>query len=437
MHLIEQAIFTSAETDRSAGYQVVAASPGVSGEDARALAVWGPSHDAMLDSTPGALSYNFHPLPSGAYCVSRTTPAGWEYSGRGARVYTQCLIVPPEVLKRFANNPFALMRAAAASGSLIVYDELPSRLQPLRLSGGTPPVDSALLSRLATSPGADWMAAIVQAALDSVGIAVVGKPAAEQVIAGLINCLPPECRTEFSFSTGLKFSSRRRFRVVALPDDMEEQRRIERLYNVTVLDLCADPPDEFARGDTWARFVHRVLKSGRTSLLATQLSNRRMEIAPEDLSALGLQFLEELDGLLEGPNGPPLECDPPGQKQRAHEAHRRFEQETRAPAVTECKPTAASKLIAPSDPRLLPALEKLDNLVYEAIAGQTESIGHLKSLWPRLRHELGDEMLARSREQYLRYALAIWEKCAEPDGLRHPERAIQSLDVLCVLFDEA
>ena len=48
MDLIEQAVFTSAETDQSAGYQLVATSKGISDVNARELAVWGPSHDAML-----------------------------------------------------------------------------------------------------------------------------------------------------------------------------------------------------------------------------------------------------------------------------------------------------------------------------------------------------------------------------------------------------
>ena len=72
---IEQAIFTSAETERAAGYQVVAQSAGVCEADARELAVWGPSHDSMLEFDSDATNINFHPLPSGAYCVSRTAPA--------------------------------------------------------------------------------------------------------------------------------------------------------------------------------------------------------------------------------------------------------------------------------------------------------------------------------------------------------------------------
>ena len=62
MALIEQAVFTSAETDRSAGYQIVAASPGLGEADLRELAAWGPSHGSLVDPSPDGVSFNFHPL---------------------------------------------------------------------------------------------------------------------------------------------------------------------------------------------------------------------------------------------------------------------------------------------------------------------------------------------------------------------------------------
>src|SRR5687768_1022640 len=111
--LVEQAIFTSARTARSAGYHLVAASSGISEVDARELAAWGPSHDSLLETGSAAVSVNFHRLPSGAYCISQSTPEGPEFSGRGGvRVYTQALVMAPEALARFANNPFAVLRAA-------------------------------------------------------------------------------------------------------------------------------------------------------------------------------------------------------------------------------------------------------------------------------------------------------------------------------------
>ena len=473
MELIEQAVFTSAETDRSAGYQVVATSPGVREVDARELAVWGASHDALLAGAPNAVSFNFHPLPSGAYCVSRTTPAGWEYSGRGGmRVYTQCLIVPPDTLARFANNPFALLRAALTNGSLHLYENVPDHLSPIELPGRAAVVDSALLSRLAVNPGADWLAALIQAALRSVTLGIVGGPPAEHVFAGVINCLPPACRTEMSFSTGLKFSPRRPFRLVALSGDLEEQERVQRLYHVNLLTLSGPPPAELAVTDSWPRFIHRVLKSGRASLLSAELSKRRSGFSPGDLSALGLQLLEELEAALcsEGHDDQAPEEDPwsgiwlpeidlpeqadhiesplsgeqkaddvparPEHVQQAHAAHSRFRKSSNTAVVAGPKPPGPSKTISHPEAKTLEKLERLDDLVYDAISGSETALEELKLAWPCLRTDLDEAALVESREQYLRYALSIWESCVRPDGVRDPARAVQSLEVLCMLFDE-
>lgn len=461
---VEQAVFTSAETDRSAGYQVVSRSPGVCAADARELTVWGPSHDSLLELGPDAVSFNFYPLPSGAFCVSRTTVAGWEYSSRGGhRVYTQCLIVPPEVFRRFANNPLAVIRAALVGGMMEVYQQVPRRLDPLQLPGGAAPVDQALLARMAASPGPPAMATLVQAALKSACLAVSGLPSAGhcgdpppngrpagELIAGLVSCLPPECRTEFSFSTGLKFSSRRPFRIVALPDDPAERRWVAHHQNVSVLELAQERSEQSAPIDGWARFIERVLATGRTSFLSRQLSKRRFDLAPGDLHALGLQLLEDLDAsalrsdhqlaaedrpLLQAGSSP-TPAERSEHPERAHAAHNRFAKSAGVATKEKLKAAAPSKAIHQSSPEVLDKLEHLDDVVYEAIDGQATALKHLETLWPQLLAKLGDELIAESRAQYLRYALTIWEGCVGSSGVRDPSRATRALDVLCVLFGD-
>jgi hypothetical protein len=469
MDWIEQAIFTSAETDRGSGYQLVATSPGVCEADARELTMWCPSHDSLLDAAPQAVSVNFHPLPSGLSCVSRTTPSGWEYSGRGRpRIYTQCLLVPPAVFGRFANNPFAILKAATAAGCLRQLEKIPERLDPLRLAGRAAAVDVALLARLAANPGPQWMASLVQAALDSVSVAIVGGPPADQLIAGLLNCLPIECREEYSFSTGLKFSSRRPFRIVALSGEPEEQRRIERMYNVAVLRLDAAPPDEFAPLESWARLVHRVLKAGRATFLASHLSRRHTGFTPRDLPLFGLQLLEALEASAlssappqaETPQPEPQQAEAPqsdqphddaescenGEQgypnkdassprplQRAHAAHTH---PAHPPAPAAARPQERPSQQIHASREVLEKLERLDDLVFEALAGNSEALEEFKTLWPQLRSGLDEAMLLESREQYLRYALAIWTGLEHGPGTRDPALAAQSLEVLAILFGE-
>ncbi len=448
MAQVEQAIFTSARTDRSAGYQVVARSPGVSPADAGELRMWGPSHDSLLELGPEATSLNFHPLPSGAYCVSRTTAAGFEYSGRGGhRVYTQCLIVPPDVLERFANNPFKLIKAAQAGGMLEIHDRVPRQLEPRQFAGRAAPVDQDLLTRLASELGPPQLAMLVQVAMDSICLAMTGPPSAAELIAGLFSCLPVECRTEFSFSTGLKFSSRRPFRIVTLSDDRAEQRWIANQNSVTVLNLADGPAPDSIPIDGWAQLIKRVISSGQCSFLAGELSKQHGELTSADISALGLQLLEDFDASAlcntgcnyaesDGPNTEEP-VDDLDDRQRADAAHDQFAGTSGAATAEKLKANAPSKTLHPDSPKVRQKLELLDDVVYEAINGQATALQRLEALWPEILNELSDEMIAESCAQYLRYALTIWEECVKPGNVRNPARAVQALDVLCMLFNEA
>ena len=433
MKLVEQAIYTTIEKDCEAGYQVVARSAGVCDADARELTVWAPSSDAMLDPSAGAESFNFHALPSGAYCVSRSIPAGWEHGGV-QRVHTHCLIVPTETMARYANNPFALIHAMSKHDLWLNPDSPYSPLESFAPPGDAAAVDQALLRRLAIDPGPQRMAALVQQAFNSICLAIGGVDGSSALIAGLFHCMPPECRLEFSFSTGLRFSPWRPFRIVTLSDDPAERVWVASYSNVTVLELGKGATARLIPLDGWAALVERVLATGNIPFLAAEVSKQRFELAPDDLPALGLQLMESLEHT-------DFFGDKPPEKpsilvgQRAHAAHRKFEKSHPACTATIEVP-ASVKHSGLHPPEVLNKLEYLDDLVYEAMAGHTESLEKLRNVWPKLLEELDDNVLAESREQYLRYALSIWTKCADVDTIRDPARAIQAIDVLCLLFGE-
>ena len=437
MKPVEQAIFALLDTNRSAGYQVVANSVGVCAADVQELAVWGPTYDSLIDMGPDGESFNFHPLPSGAHCISRTVEAGWEREGGRQRVFTHCLIVPPEVLVRFGNNPFALIRAATKQGVWQDHRVPSTWLEPLELTGGAAAVDEALLGELALDPGPEGVAALVQAARDAVCLAVTGSSRPAQLIAGLFSCLPPGCRLEFSFSTGLKFSPRRPFRIVALSGDPAERLWVGGCPNVAVLELDKAAAAGSKPLDGWTRLIEQTLSTGQIPFFAAQLSKRRFDLTLDDLPVLGLQLLEDLDALEFGGVRGPSKLPENGSAragQRAHCAHRQFDKSAKAATTTTMAPTISHDT---TSPQVLERLECLDDLVYEAIGGRTSAMEELQATWPKVLAELGEDLLSESREQYLRYALSVWQECVDKDGIRNPTRAIQALDVLCLLFGDA
>lgn len=87
----------------------------------------------------------------------------------------------------------------------------------------------------------------------------------------------------------------------------------------------------------------------------------------------------------------------------------------------------------PGGPDTQELLELLDDVVYGAIDCRPDSLVELSALWPGLVAKLGPEQLDESREQYLRFALSIWD-----DYVINPQcalRAAAALDVLCLLFE--
>ena len=90
---------------------------------------------------------------------------------------------------------------------------------------------------------------------------------------------------------------------------------------------------------------------------------------------------------------------------------------------------------AGNDPASLEMLERLDDLVYDAIAGQPGAFDELTRFWPEASGTIG-------RRSAGRIARAISALRAGPvdhqgtSGIQDPQRAMGALDVLCLLFPE-
>lgn len=455
MH-VEQAVFTSTQTHRVEGYQLVAASPGLSVDDRQELSVWGPSHDSLAYDGPNAASVNCFPLASGAVCISKTTSAGGEYSGRGGpRIYTQCLVVPREVLARFANNPFAVLRAAVAQGAIHRGDQPPAGLEAIRLVGRSPVVEHALLTELLHDPGPEWLAGAVAEALARPQWAIATSAGhAQRLIAGLLNCLPPSCRAEISFTTGLRISPRRPFRLVCIPPDPAEIRRVERQHG-PVLTIAGQslPAESLERG--WAGYVARVLEAGRTSALANCLSHAPPNLQLSELDAWGDQMQREQfadsrrgqssdasigartsiasETPLDSPDQPAAACHFPRLADTADADTGETESPAAGPAATLPAATA-TEAPCPRSTESLELLDILDDAVFEAIDCRENALEKLRAVWPQAKQTIEGRVLDESREQYVRQALAAWRQAREQESGDDAPRAAAVLDVLCVVL---
>jgi hypothetical protein len=452
---IQQAIFTSARSGRHAGYRLVADSGAIDSADRRELTVWGPSHDSLLADHADASSVNFHPLPSGANCVSKTVCAGAEYSARGGQqIYTQCLVVPADALSRFGNNPFALLTAARAQGAVRVLSPIPERLEPIQLLGRASPVDRRLLEKIERSQGADWLPAAVQLALAAESIALVGPVPAETVLAAMLNCLPPRWRTACSFTTGLKYSASRGFRIFVAPEDVVDRRQTLRQTEATLLDSGNPPPLESSPGSGWPRFVHQAISSGRLGVLTEKIAEADSADTIEELHALGRQFLGELqspdpsetaavstdarshpdppcaassDAALSAfAGGATALAAPPAATSAAHrDAYPRL-------AVNTSQQPA--QWLGVADPAALETLERLDDAVFDAITGEDYSLAEIAGLWKQVRRDVGKSLWEESREKYVQHALRVWNRSVEGDAVHDAAAAVRAVEIISTFF---
>jgi hypothetical protein len=238
---LEQAIFTSVKSTRLDGYQLAAASPGIDEALARELTIWGPAHDSLWDTRHDARSVNFHPLATGDYCLSCTTQAGAEYSGRGGgRVYTQMFVLPPDVLARFAHDPFLVLRALAASGRLVVHDDVPERLPSVPLLGRSDKPDDSLVTQVLDEVGAKVFDDLVNAVAGSPSVAVLTSGHVERLFQALLHAFSSADRLTISFTTNLKDSPRRPFKLFVLPNDPSIVRQSQRLSGAKLIDLVGE-----------------------------------------------------------------------------------------------------------------------------------------------------------------------------------------------------
>jgi hypothetical protein len=126
-----------------------------------------------------------------------------------------------------------------------------------------------------------------------------------------------------------------------------------------------------------------------------------------------------------------------GSSRQSHAAHHKFQKSCAAAKAEEAAIAAPSALLDADAPEVVARLEALDDAVFDAIQGKSAALADLQRLWPLLKTELGEPLLAESRGQYIRYALSLWQEPAGVGRDHDSARAVNALEVLCVLFDEA
>ncbi|MFV1965791.1 MAG: hypothetical protein ACC628_10240 [Pirellulaceae bacterium] len=209
---VEQALFTSACTSRMLGYHLVARSDGIRDNLARKLSPWCPTHASLLEDDLGASSLSFFAIGEEWLALARSVYGGPEYSNRGGlQIVTQILVLRREQLAGYEYNPLALARTARALGYLRLTGSPPERLPTLDLPKRT------LIGQHTPPPPTRSEAEAMDQAMRRfeqkrrVALVCLKNPldTAEQCLCRSTS----RQRLEVSFTTGLKPSAHRPFRL--------------------------------------------------------------------------------------------------------------------------------------------------------------------------------------------------------------------------------
>ncbi len=445
---IEHAVYASAQTELREGYQIVAASDGIRECDLQEIPAWCPSHDGLTPRTSQSVS--FFPLPGGTHCVTRSRTAPGDYSARGGEhIITHCLVLDRGTLARFANNPFSIVNATVAGGHCDVHAPWPSQLDAFELRGRARPLDRLLLQDVLRTVGPKALSRVLDTCCRAETTGIVAGAVTAQLMAAVLNCIPVAMRPDILLASALRFSPQWDFHWMGLDEDDFANRRIQAHYGV---DVVVVPPNKYQAATAeisdsaenglqhnWARFVAACLETGRLDILDRQVRTQP-HMTLGRLNEVASEFCE---------TAVPSSAATRSTVRIPHGSHQRSAKDppsgngsssgtsTGNPKRAEVKPVGPAELTHSQCPEVVRELEKLDDTMFSAIRGEPEALALAEALWHQVVRSLGPELVEESREQYLRYAMTVWEESQAEQEQRTPEHAAAALEIITLLSEDA
>lgn len=262
--VVEQAIFTSVPSPMGRGYRLVAASPGLTGDEKREITQRSPSHGNLLDASENGTGLSSFALRGGRWCILCSWNAETEHSGRGGlRVHTQAVVLERETYERFGCNPLTVAGTVASVVDPSIIPKADSKLAPLELPAELPSGSSALLPGTPVTPEAiDSIISIVALLVADRKLLITGNADDAAALNLIIELLPPALRRSVGVTCGLRFAPTRQAELVFSEARREELDRISRDHGYTCFAWGSPPEfelsDELTMWFGYARKIWRI-----------------------------------------------------------------------------------------------------------------------------------------------------------------------------------
>jgi len=283
----EQAIYTALCSASGQGYRVIATSSGLPAWECGEMVRMAPAVGGLCMDTPEAVGISFFPLTNGRFAVLHTCHAGKEPTGRGGRrTYTRIIVVEPGGLRRFRNNPFALVRATQSIGGLVVDMTADVTLPQLIIA----PEWGLSNQAFETAVGLvseRWVAHLMEKLLAGESIAVSAGAGAIALAELVFLALPLPLRSTVSFSVGVPFAVGRPHRFVVMSNVSPQMRDRIAGTEYALVDVAADADTAPGAVHPWARTVQRFIETRRTTALINMLADRFSDGDMQALDRIG------------------------------------------------------------------------------------------------------------------------------------------------------
>jgi|GEM_PF-2189063 len=272
--------------------EYLAVSRGIDEADLSEICQWSGKSGDLVSEAPMAHSWNFHPLPTGSFCLSRTNRAALLFpKADPSQVFTHGILIPQSLLKDYANNVMLLARHLEKLGfwraglevtrQLLSASESEPRkrenssaeerslpvLRTLTMDGGADAVRLNSLNAFVRTTGIRRFCSILDQVLGNFSTIVTGNAVPEMLLEALLDALPIGCRLEISFSTGLRFSPDRFFRVVFVGNSLDEQKKIQHEFTLPMISSTSISlmQDQLlpALQNRWAMFIATLFEQNK------------------------------------------------------------------------------------------------------------------------------------------------------------------------------
>jgi hypothetical protein len=273
----DQALFTSARSSTSDGYQLVAASSSIRPEEKAEITKWSPSHGALVSEADDAVGLLAYRLSTGRHAVAVVRPAGPEPTGRGGqRIFTHTVLLEPDQYARCGCNAVRVHAALRKVASDAPPTDLDGWLGPITLPAGK---EATLPPILSSATAVDRFMALVKMMMSEQSWISQGAPHPYMMLDWALSCVPPAHRAATSISIGLKTTSSRPATLILL--DAHDQAAVRRMPGHCVQRWEATGQAVAAsRGfEPWFTLVRRWVIAGRF----------------RDLDALTLRLTDQAD----------------------------------------------------------------------------------------------------------------------------------------------